>query len=82
MRWYDLFPIVSYVLLRGRCRYCGAKISLQYPVVESVTGIGFILLFYLLGFNFQFFAALLLWIGLVVVGGILYNKLKKRNLIL
>ena len=82
LRWYDLFPIVSYVFLRGRCRYCGTKISLQYPVVESVTGIGFVLLFYLLGLNIQFFAALVMWIGLVLVVGIFYNELKKRNLIL
>lgn len=75
IRWYDLFPILSYVLLRGRCRYCGAKISLQYPVVESVTGIGFVLLFYLIGLNYQFLAALVLWIGLVVVAGIFYNKM-------
>lgn len=30
----DLVPVLSYVFLRGRCRYCGKKISLQYPVVE------------------------------------------------
>ncbi len=36
---WDLIPVVSYVLLRGRCRYCGAKISPQYPLVE-VTGAG------------------------------------------
>lgn len=39
----DLVPIISYVLLRGRCRTCGSKISKQYPLVEFVTGV----LFYL-----------------------------------
>jgi leader peptidase (prepilin peptidase) / N-methyltransferase len=36
--WRDNFPVVSYVLLRGRCRSCGARISPLYPVVELVTG--------------------------------------------
>lgn len=35
----DLVPILSFVLLRGRCRRCGAPISVQYPLVEFVTGI-------------------------------------------
>ena len=36
--WYDNVPVLSYVLLRGRCRYCRAKISPRYPVVEILTG--------------------------------------------
>ena len=39
IRWYDNIPILSWVLLRGRCRYCGAPISIQYPIVELVTGL-------------------------------------------
>ena len=34
LSWYENIPIVSYVFLRGKCRHCKAKISLQYPVVE------------------------------------------------
>ena len=33
LKWYDLFPVFSYLALRGKCRYCGAKISIQYPLV-------------------------------------------------
>ncbi|MDA1208976.1 MAG: prepilin peptidase [bacterium] len=36
---YDLIPLVSYLVLRGRCRSCRKKISLQYPVVELLSGI-------------------------------------------
>jgi leader peptidase (prepilin peptidase)/N-methyltransferase len=39
IRWYDNVPILSWLLLRGRCRNCGAAISIQYPIVELVTGL-------------------------------------------
>ncbi len=42
----DLIPIVSFISTRGRCRYCGSKISYQYPVVELLTGIIFALLWW------------------------------------
>jgi leader peptidase (prepilin peptidase) / N-methyltransferase len=35
--WYDNLPLVSYALLRGRCRACGARIALRYPAVELAT---------------------------------------------
>lgn len=38
LRPYDNIPLISYVMLRGRCRSCGAPISLQYPIVELITG--------------------------------------------
>lgn len=41
----DLVPVFSYIFLRGKCRYCGKKISAQYPVVEAVTGTLFLLLY-------------------------------------
>jgi leader peptidase (prepilin peptidase) / N-methyltransferase len=41
IHWYDNFPILSFILLRGRCRDCKKKISWQYPVVEIFTGIMF-----------------------------------------
>lgn len=37
LSWPDLFPVVSYCWLKGRCRYCGVKIKLRYPLVELVT---------------------------------------------
>ncbi len=41
IKWYDNIPILSYCLLRGKCRNCGAKISLKYPLVELAGGIIF-----------------------------------------
>ena len=39
LAWYDNIPVLSYVLLRGRCRHCGAAISWRYPAVEAVTAL-------------------------------------------
>jgi len=36
--WYDNFPVISYLILRAKCRHCGIKISLQYPFIELITG--------------------------------------------
>ncbi len=44
LMWYDNVPVVSFVLLRGKCRYCQKKISWQYPFVELITGFLFALL--------------------------------------
>jgi leader peptidase (prepilin peptidase)/N-methyltransferase len=41
--WYDNIPVLSFFLLRGRCRYCQARISVRYPMVECLTGIAFAL---------------------------------------
>ena len=39
IRWYDNIPLISYLVLRGKCRYCGWKIPLRYPIVEFLGGI-------------------------------------------
>lgn len=39
LAWYELLPVVSYLCLRGRCSYCGVRISLQYPLVELLSGV-------------------------------------------
>ncbi len=41
IRWHDNIPLLSWLLLRGKCRACHARISLQYPLVEAATGIAF-----------------------------------------
>lgn len=49
----DLIPVVSYIALRGECRYCGKKISLMYPVIELLSGCIGIICIYRYGFNIE-----------------------------
>lgn len=39
LKWYDLVPLGSYLFLRGKCRYCKAKLSPQYPIIEFANGV-------------------------------------------
>lgn len=43
LRWYELIPVVSFIIQGGRCRGCGQAISWQYPLVELMTGCAFLL---------------------------------------
>lgn len=54
LNWYDLFPIFSYIFLRGKCRYCHKSIGIEYLLVEIVMGAMVGLLFYQQAANFQF----------------------------
>ena len=45
LSWLDLFPVLSYLFLKGKCRYCRKSISIQYPLVELATGLIFLLIF-------------------------------------
>ena len=49
----DLFPIISYIALRGRCRYCKEKIRPRYFILEILSGTLFILFAYLMGIRFE-----------------------------
>jgi leader peptidase (prepilin peptidase) / N-methyltransferase len=65
--WYDNIPVVSYLLLRGRCRGCRAPISPQYPLVEASTAALFALLFARHGLSADFVLRSLLSAGLVAL---------------
>ena len=47
LQWYDNIPVLSWLLLRGRCRKCGTGVSIQYPIVELITGALFVLVVWL-----------------------------------
>lgn len=55
IRWYDNLPLISFVLLRGRCRQCRQAISWRYPAVELLTGLMTAGLFHVFGWSASFF---------------------------
>jgi leader peptidase (prepilin peptidase)/N-methyltransferase len=65
--WYHNIPILSWILLRGRCAYCSASVSIRYPLVEALTGVLFALFFYRFGFSSVTLVILLLVAALVVI---------------
>ena len=62
---FDNIPLLSYLLLRGKCRECGARISPRYPLVEALTGILFGLAAYEFGLTLALASALVL-IGVLI----------------
>jgi len=54
LRWYELIPIFSFLIQKGKCRDCKEKISIIYPVVELTTGILFVSSYLIFGFSNQF----------------------------
>lgn len=63
----DLVPVLSYVLLRGRCRYCKGRISPQYPLAEAAAGAVFAALFWKYGATWEFLWLLVLASVLIIV---------------
>ncbi len=45
LKWYDMFPVFSYLFLGGKCRQCGNKISVQYPLIETANGLLWVISF-------------------------------------
>lgn len=55
LRWFDLIPLFSWIALRGHCRKCHAKISVQYPIVEAANGIIYVVVLLVKGINIESF---------------------------
>ena len=51
LKWYDLIPLFSWLALRGKCRKCGERISVQYPVIEALNGVLYLIVFYQYGLS-------------------------------
>ncbi len=67
IHFYDNIPIVSYLILRGRCRHCGGRIALRYLIVELLTAVLALLLFRKFGLDPAFVVSFLFVCALIVV---------------
>ncbi|MFO1494651.1 MAG: A24 family peptidase [Lysobacterales bacterium] len=70
IRWYDNIPVLGYLMLRGRCRACGVRISPQYPLVELATGVATALCVWRFGLTPQAGGAIVLTWTLIALAGI------------
>ncbi|HPJ97614.1 MAG TPA: prepilin peptidase, partial [Syntrophales bacterium] len=67
IRFGDNVPVISWLILKGRCRDCGASISLRYPLVEALTAALSILLYWKYGFSLQLLCAFFFTAALIVI---------------
>ncbi len=75
----DLIPIISWVSLKGKCRYCGEPISARYTIVESIGGVSAVICTLVLGINVWALVAFLISGVVTVAAYITYDKAKKRG---
>ncbi len=68
--WYDNIPLFSWAILGGRCRHCGEKISIRYPIYEGLTALCFMGIVYRFGVSQVTFLYLLIVCDLIVASGI------------
>ena len=76
LAWYDLFPLFSFLILRGRCRYCKAKLSWQYPVIECLNGVLYVVVVAVHGICFESVLYCFLASALLVLSVIDYRTLQ------
>ena len=70
----DNIPLLSYILLKGRCRNCGSKISIQYPVVELLTGLIYLIISLIYGLSVQTLIYIILSSALIIIAFIDLNE--------
>jgi leader peptidase (prepilin peptidase)/N-methyltransferase len=66
IRWFDNIPLISYFVLRGKCRDCGAKFSIRYPLVELLTALTFLEFFLYYGLTWLLLPYLIMVSGFIV----------------
>lgn len=76
IRKRDLIPVFSWIFLRGKCHSCGAKISAQYPIVEALNGILYIIALLVLDLNANGIISCVFFSLLIVVGFMDWNTLE------
>ena len=81
--FFDLIPVLSYIFVGGKCKYCKQKISIRYPLFELSNGLVFVCLYLLFGFSLYFFVICALYVYLFLLTGcyIMNKKMIKAKII-
>lgn len=87
LKWYDLVPVLSWIFLGGKCRYCRSRISVRYPLVEIAGGISAIMCLYYFGnWNDYWYeisdqaVLVFVWLGLLLVIALIdYDTMEIAN---
>ena len=69
LKWWHNIPVLSYLLLKGKCHFCKTPISLQYPLVEILTAVSFVLIVLKFGINLDTLFAIIILCLLIVIAG-------------
>lgn len=67
LKWYELIPIISYLIQGGKCRSCKTKLPVSYLVIEVVTGVLYIVSYHSFGFSPKFLISLIFISGLITI---------------
>ena len=67
IQWFDNIPILSFVLLKGKCRHCKSIISLQYLIVELISSVSFVTIYYFFGLTFTTLLLLILSVFFIII---------------
>ena len=70
----DNIPLLSFILLKGRCRNCKSKISIQYPIVELLTGLIYLIIYLIYGLSIQSLIYIILSSALIIIAFIDLNE--------
>jgi len=70
----DNIPLLSFILLKGRCRNCKRKISIQYPIVELLTGLIYLIIYLIYGLSIQSLIYIILSSALIIIAFIDLNE--------
>ncbi|HOJ09721.1 MAG TPA: prepilin peptidase [Clostridiales bacterium] len=79
IKWYDLVPVLSFLILRGRCRFCKTSISPRYPAVELLNGTIWMLLYCFFGLTPIFIILCIVFSCVMVYGFIKYDGSKSAR---
>lgn len=67
LKWYELIPIISYLIQKGKCRSCGAKIPFITILIEIITSLSFVLPYYFYGLDYMFYASLIIFSLTIII---------------